>query len=85
MARREEGGYPTAVSDRPATKPDAPFLDNPKGGGPFGRVLRWLGRHSPLRGCSDLAASDTPKTPRRRTPLTFQTGSYPPLADGRRG
>ena len=43
--------------------------------GSFVRGLRWLGHHSPLRGCSGLAASGTPKIPRRRTPLTFQTGS----------
>ena len=70
MARREEGGYPSAVSDRRATKPGGPFLENPPGGGSFGRALRWLRRYSPLRGCAGLAASITPKIPRRRTPLT---------------
>ena len=37
--------------------------------------LRWLDRYSPLRGCSGLAVSASHKIPRRRTPLTFQTGS----------
>jgi len=72
-ARR--GRIPAAVSDRGATKPDGFFCENPPGGGSFVRGLRWLTRHSPLRGCSGLAALATAKIPRRRTPRNFQTGS----------
>jgi len=43
MARRDEGEYPTTVFDREVTKPDGPFLENPPGGGSFGRGGRWLG------------------------------------------
>ena len=53
-ARR--GRIPAVVSDREATKPVGPFRQNPPGGGSFARGRRWLGRHSPLRGCSGLAA-----------------------------
>src|SRR2546421_11414780 len=55
--------------------PDGLFHKNPPGGGSFGRVPRWLGRHSPLRGCSDLAALATTEIPRRSAPRSFQTGS----------
>ena len=72
-ARR--GRIPAEVSYRGATKPGGLFLENPPGGGSFVRGLRWLGRHSPLRGCSGLAALATAKIPRRRTPRNFQTGS----------
>jgi hypothetical protein len=77
-ARR--GRIPAAVSDGGATKPTGLFLENPAGGGSFARGRRWLGRHSPLRGCSwqvrrTLAALATAKIPRRRTPRNFQTGS----------
>src|SRR5256885_16654996 len=75
MARRDEGGYPPAVSDREATKPAGPFRENPPGGGSFAGGLRWPGPYSPLRGCADLAASATTKIPRRRTLRNFQTGS----------
>jgi len=81
MARRDEGAYPPAVCDRGATKPGGLFLENPPGGGSFVRGLRWLGRYSPLRGCSvgqsgsDLAALATAKIPRRRTSRNFQTRS----------
>ena len=34
-----------------------------------------LGRHSPLWGCSDLAALAAAKIPRRRTPPNFKTRS----------
>ena len=33
------------------------MFENPPSGGSFGCGLRWLGRHSPLRGCSALAAA----------------------------
>jgi hypothetical protein len=58
MARRDEGGYPGVVSDRGATTPAGPFRENPPGGGSFAAGLRWLDPYGPLRGCSDLAASD---------------------------
>ena len=77
MARRDEGGYPPAVSDRGATKPDVLFLENPPGGRSFACGLRWLGPYSPLRGCSALAALATGKIPGRRTRRSFQTGSPP--------
>jgi hypothetical protein len=51
--------------------------ENPAGGGAFGRGRRCLGRHSPLRGCSGLAALATAKIPRRRPPLNFRIGSKP--------
>src|SRR6185503_9212300 len=75
MARRDERAYPPAVCERGTTKPENFFHENPPGGESFGRGLRWLGSHSPLRGCSDLAASALPKIPRRRTPPNFKTGS----------
>lgn len=78
MARRDEGGYPPAVSDRGATTPAGPFRENPPGGRSFAVGLRWLDPYSPLRGCADLAASATAKIPRRRTPRNFQTGSKAP-------
>ena len=49
--------------------------ENPPGGGSFARGLRWLGRYSPLRGCSDLAVLATAKIPRRSAVRNFQTGS----------
>jgi hypothetical protein len=52
-----------------------PFAENPPGAGSFARGQRWLGRYSPLRGCSDLAALATAKIPRRSIPGSFQTGS----------
>ena len=73
--KARQGRIPAAVSDRGATKPAGLFLENPPGGGSFVRGLRWLGRYSPLRGCSSLAALATAKIPRRRTPRNFQTGS----------
>jgi len=85
MARRDEGAYPTAVCDRGATKPAGPFCENPPGDGSFGRVLRWLDRHSPLRGCSGLAASASPKIPRRMTHPIFQTGSQAGFGVGASG
>ena len=75
MARRDEGEYPSWVFDRGATKPDGFLLENPPGGRSFGCGRRWLGRHSPLRGCSALAALPTSKIPRRSTSRNFQTGS----------
>jgi len=75
MARRDEGAYPPAVCDRGATKPGGLFPENPPGGGSFVYGLRWLGRYSPLRGCSSLAALATAKIPRRRTSRNFQTRS----------
>ena len=57
VARRDEGAYPEWVCNRGATKPGCLFRENPPGGGPFGCGLRWLGRHSPLRGCSGNAHS----------------------------
>ena len=69
------GSIPSGVCDRRATKPAGPFRENPPGGGSFAGGPRWLDRHSPLRGCSGLAALATAKIPRRRTPLSFQTGS----------
>jgi hypothetical protein len=51
------------------------FRDNPSGGGSFAVGPRWLGRHSPLRGCSGLAALAVAKISRRGTPRSFQTGS----------
>ncbi len=52
----------------------------PSGDGSFARGLRWLDRHSPLRGCSGLAVSASHKIPRRRALPNFQTGSYGPSA-----
>ena len=72
-ARR--GRIPAAVSDRGATKPAGLFRENPPGDGSFACVRRWLGRHSPLWGCSDLSVLATAKIPHRRTPRNFQTGS----------
>ena len=74
-ARRNEGAYPPAVCDRGATKPGGPLLGNPPGGGSFVRSRRCLGRYSPLRGCSGLAALAATKIPRRRTPRNSQSGS----------
>src|SRR2546426_5786899 len=54
---RDEGTYPPGVCDRGTTKPGGLFRENPPGGGSFGGGPRWLGRHSPLRGCSGLAAA----------------------------
>jgi hypothetical protein len=51
------------------------FSENPPGGGPFDRALGWLGAYSPRWGCARFAASVTVKTPCRRSPLNFQTGS----------
>jgi hypothetical protein len=59
-----------------------PFCENPPGDRSFPRGLRWLNRHSPLRGCSGLAASASLKIPRRRAHPIFQTGS---MAMARRG
>ena len=75
MARRDEGAYPPAVCDRGATTPEGLFRENPKGGGSFARGRRWLDRHSPLRGCSGLAALAATKIPRRRNPRNFKTRS----------
>src|SRR5579859_2816460 len=81
MARRDEvlpHGHlhtPPAVCDRGATKPDGLLPENPPGGGSFVRGRRWLAPHSPLRGCSELAALATAKIPRRRPPANFKTGS----------
>ncbi len=75
MARRDERAYPPGVCDRGATKPDGPFRENPPGGGSFGCGPRWLGRYSPLWGCSSLAALAATKIPRRRTPRNFKTRS----------
>src|SRR5260370_852267 len=75
MARRDEGEYPWWIFDLGATKPAGLFRENPPGGGSFVRGLRWLGRYSPLRGCSGLAALATVKIPRRSAPRSFQTGS----------
>jgi hypothetical protein len=75
MARRDEGEYPSWICDREATKPDGHFRENPPGGGPFAWDLCWLGRQSPLWGCSDLAALVPAKISRRRAPCNFQTGS----------
>jgi hypothetical protein len=69
-ARR--GRIPAAVPDRGATKPAGLFLENPPGDGSFARGRRWLGSHSPLRGCSSLAALATAKIPRRRTHAIFR-------------
>jgi len=71
MARRDEGEYPLWIFDRGATKPDGLFHENPPGGGSFARGLRWLGRHSPLWGCSRLAALATVKIPRRSALQSF--------------
>ena len=61
--------------DRGATKSDGFLRESPSGGGSFARIPRWLGPHSPLRGCSVLTASAPAKIPRRRTPGSFQTDS----------
>ena len=66
MARRDEGEYPLWIFDRGATKPDGSLPENPPGGGSFARGLCCLGRHSPLWGCSGLAALATVKIPRRK-------------------
>src|ERR1700733_4974991 len=46
------------------------------GGGAFVLVRRWLGRPSPLWGCTGLAALAKAKIPRRSIPCNFQTGSW---------
>ena len=75
LARRDERADPSEVCERGTTKPESLFRENPLGGGSFDRGFRWLGPHSPLRGCSGLAASAPPKNPHRRTPPNFKTGS----------
>jgi len=73
MARHEEGAWPPAPGDRRATKPAGLFRENPSGGGSFAGGLRWLGRYSPLCGCSGLAALAAAKISRRRTrPISKQ-------------
>jgi hypothetical protein len=52
-----------------------PFARKPSGGRSFVFVRRWLGRHSPLRGCTFLAALAKTKISRRSAPWNFQTGS----------
>src|SRR4030095_10108423 len=73
MARRDEGAYPPVVCERGATTPAGPWRQNPSGGGPFVLGRRWLGRYSPLRGCSRLAALAPAQTPRRRTQRHFES------------
>lgn len=51
------------------------FTLNPSIGRSFGRGQRWLSRHSPLWGCSSIAALPTPKIPSRSAPRSFQTDS----------
>src|SRR6266849_4726780 len=80
-ARGHHGATPKAFASR--AKPDGLFPENPPGGGSFVRGRRWLGRHSPLRGCFDLAALATAKIPRRSAPRSFQTGSYADLPAAR--
>ena len=82
----ERGDRVTGHPYSTATKLSGLFRENPLGGGSFGRGPRWLGRHSPLRGCSGLAALATAKIPCRRTPRNFQTGSKlrQPRARGRK-
>jgi len=77
MARRDKGAWLPTSCDCGATKPAGRLLNNPSGGPAFARGLRWLDRHSPLRGCSDLAALATAKIPRRGVIQNFQTGSQP--------
>jgi hypothetical protein len=67
------GATPKAFASR--AKPGGLFRENPPGGGSFADGPRWLGRHSPLRGCSGLAALAAAKISRRRTPRSFQTES----------
>jgi hypothetical protein len=68
-ARRDEGAYPPGVWDQGATKPGGLFPDNPPGGGSFVRGLRWLGRYSPLRGCSvGQSGSDLRRLGRSQNP-----------------
>ena len=64
MARRDEEDTRSGTSNRGATPPASLSRENPPGGGPFARGRHWLGRHSPLRGCSDLPALATAKIPR---------------------
>ena len=75
--RREEGADPGwSVTDEqrrrravsPKTLRATVLLDG-------GR--RWLGPHSPLWGCSGLAAWATTRIPRRRSPPRFRSGSKP--------
>jgi len=75
LARRDEGEYPLVGLRLRSNEAREPGTQNPPGGGPFDRGQRWLSRHSPLWGCSDLAALLTAKIPRRSTPPNFQTGS----------
>jgi len=58
-----------------SNKARRPLARKPSGGGSFVLVRRWLGRPSPLRGCTFLAALAKAKIPRRSTPCNFQTGS----------
>ena len=73
-ARRDEGEYPSWVFDRRSNKDRRHFARKPLAGGSFAAGRRWLGRYSPLRGCSSLAALSTVKIPRRRTPRNFADG-----------
>ena len=58
-----------------SNKARRPCARKPSGGGSFVFARRWLGRHSPLWGCTFLAALAKAKIPRRSTPCNFQTGS----------
>ncbi len=71
MARRDEVGYQQRAPTEEQRSQTA-FSSETPGGGSFVRGLRWLGRHSPLRGCSGLAALATAKIPRRRTHAIFR-------------
>ena len=54
-----------------SNKARRPCARKPSGGGSFVFARRWLGRHSPLWGCTFLAALAKAKIPRRSTCLLY--------------
>jgi len=71
MARRNEGASPQRAVTEEQRSQTAFCTETPRGGGSFGCGLRWLGRYSPLRGCSGFAALAAAKIPRRRNLSEF--------------
>jgi len=76
MARRDEGGYPQRSLTEEQRSQMALPTKTLRAAQPFGVGRRWLDRHSPLRGCSALAAWANTKIPHRRTPPNCQTGLH---------
>ena len=63
-----------------STEARRPFPRNPRAAGLFVRGLRWLVRHSPLRGCSGSRLWPQPKS-LCRAPCNFQKGSKALMAN----